>query len=613
MISHKATARVAHEDSPLFGLDGAYPKTIYVNISGVGVRLNGAKSRFSGSEQVFYTRAHDNNEDLPGYGFSVTVFTPDSVGHLRNRATLSVTTIGGKHLNRRYAINATQMRVNSFESFVGDKLEELIAELEQDDQSARTNAMAVIRHALTTAGYNLNVHQIALSGKYKLSCAFQVPANGQVYVAQLDVVNPYVNRGYGGHCMSISKANGTTIVVFGEQTKDFPEERKLKFYMERLLGAFRSKLGLGLPPALAAIALAIGRAHHEHQSAPLISTYDRRDIPEHVQAHNSANYKFELVRCDKIELRYNLQLGAKTVTMSVSDEDQAFGHGYTVLLLPGAFDNFDTQRVKVKILDLDAVNLRKAAEATLDLWQDLFNEGLPPHHHVRIHGRVSHEQKTTKFAELEELPKTIKLEELDLMFDNEEKITSVGGATHRVQWCYYNSADKTVSVELTIERPLKSFLSLRIYHNDDKSIVPTRHGYVIGHVVIHPDSSGCYDLKDVIKKLDEYLPEKHPRVEARVATETGICDWTDLPEKFTIGRTTFKRVVFTIEKGRGVKARWYDVKGSGAYFAWRYNELELRLLKWTRVPDFRINVKRTPLTSVDQLNDLITQKLQGRI
>lgn len=724
------TARVAHEDSPLFGEDGAFPKAIYANISGVGIRLGGAKSRFNGSEQIFYTRTHEHNEELPGYNFSVTVFTPDSVGHLRNKATLSVTTNSGKHLNRRYDIDALQMRLRSFESFIGDKFEELIAELDQVDQTERTSAMTTVRRALTEAGYNLNVHHPAMSGKYKLSCSFQVPANGQIYVLQLDLTNPYVRFGTEGHCLSIKKANGTSVISFGARTKEFPEERKLKFYLERLLNAFRNKLGLGLPPALAAVALAIGRANHEHKGTLPIAQYDREDISSVIYAFNNREYNFVLVRYDEIELRYSLQLGSKTVTMSISDEDSSKGRGYTVLLFPSAFDTFKTQRVDVKIFDLDLANLRKAAEATLELWYKRFNEDLPAHQHVKIHGRVSHEpglkkicsvkelpsviklerfdlvlikfithgdseiakysskdeqykvdfqfsdlgleigfstgyltrnfgaladndgfvsiavvvkllneearrrdsrvharvsheQGSTKFTELEELPKTIKLKDTKLVFDEAEKINSVGDGTHSNSWCYYNSPKNEYSVELTVEKrggpSLKDKLSMRIYLNGDKFQVPVKRGYIIGHVVIDPGRDGYYDLKAVIRKLDEYIPERN--VEARVASEDYIKETTDLPNTIMIGKRIFKKSKWEPEQGSGVKARWFEQQispyPSGALprpdgtLTWVHNDIEFRNDMMGNV-DIRINVRRAKLRSAEQLATMIQQKLSGR-
>jgi hypothetical protein len=723
------TARVAHEDSPLFGEDGTYPKAIYANIGGVGVRLGGAKSRFNGSEQIFYTRAHEHNEDLPGYNFSVTVFTPDSVGHLRNKATLSVTTSAGKHLNHRYDIDALQMRLRSFESFIGARFEELIEELEKVDQSERTSAMSVIRRALMEAGYNLNVNHPAMSGKYKLSCAFQVPATGQIYVIQLDLANPHVRFGVDGHCLSIKKANGTLVVSFGERTKDFPEERKLKFYLERLLNAFRQKLGLGLPPALAAIALALGRVSREHKGTLPISEYDREDISSVIHAFNDKDYSFILSRIDEVEVRYVAQLGSKTITMSISDEE-FIGHGYSVLLLPGAFDSFETQRVKVKITDLSVVSLRKAAQATLELWRDLFNDGLPAHHQIRIHGRVSHEpalkkicavkdlpsviklerfdlvlvkivtrgdseiakysskdeqykvdfefsdlgleigfstgyltrnfgvladndgfvsiavvvkslneearrranhvsarvsheRGSTKFTELEELPKMIKLKDTSLTFDEAEKINNVGGASHSSSWCYYNSPNNEYSVELTIEKrggpALKDNLSMRIYCNGDKIQVPVRHGYVIGNPAIKPGKNGYYDLKDVIRKLDEYLPERN--VEARVAVEGYIEEPTDLPNTIMLGKRIFKKSVWEPELGSGVKARWFEQQinpyPAGALprpdgiLVWVHNDVEFRNDMMGSV-DVRINVRKAKLRSAEQLATLIQQKLNGR-
>lgn len=203
------------------------------------------------------------------------------------------------------------------------------------------------------------------------------------------------------------------------------------------------------------------------------------------------------------------------------------------------------------------------------------------------------------------------------MFDEAEKINSVGDATHSNSWCYYNSPKNEYSVELTVEKrggpSLKDHLSLRIYLNDDKLQVPVKHGYVIGHAIIKPGRDGYYDLKAVIQKLDEYIPERN--VEARVAGEDYVEEPTDLPNTIMIGKRIFKKSMWEPEQGSGVKARWFEMGNADdsldGLLTWIHNDIEFRNDMMGNV-DIRINVRRAKLRSAEQLATMIQQQLSGR-
>lgn len=724
----KIAGRIATEPShPFIEGNGAPPKRISVNIRGsiVHFRLSTGASWMS-DMQALYLSAR--NEELAEYGFKITVFLANSKEHLRHKLTLTAASDAGKHLNKRYDVDVSQMSLSQVESAASNYFNELLDDLDYAEQPARIAAVATIKSALIDAGYNVNVPYPVSGGGFSLSCPFQVPATGRVYIARLQLKPPFDSRLDGYVSIAEARTGQNVVVVNSSELNDLPKPDALSKYVKRVINDFkksaavtgstqlaeariasengglvpepppvpnnksdsgetrinnvlsmwsirtgsdgiayeylidvnpraqieirtdeqrviqrinlsqylrhsgkvrkilrqlpkgkslsmkmvedvvdaiRSSTAVGSTRALSVVAnaFALARRHSEQQQTPPISEI-YEDAPSRVKAFNKQEYEFEIAVRDEVELRYKAQLGAKSITMSISDEMNP-GQGYTVLLFPSPFDTFDTERVNVKVTKLDHNGLRKATEAVVKRWVELFNDGLPPQHHLRVHGRAAGERALSHFSTISELPKTLLISGKSFAFDRDIGIERVELDIDTTrEWCYFTCQLKpgrvvTIDFMITSEAGADSNLEVRIFSNSLNN--------TLGMFSRHGDS---FDLKEIIKHIETHYIKR--AVSARVAAEPQrITQWTDLPKELVIFGKKFKRRIFNVEHVPGVKARWFSENGSQS-LTWQYNAVQFRTQSNVRIPTFYINVLKTPAASVNELIAMIEQGVKEK-
>lgn len=591
---HKVTSRTAAEPSHPF-IDGRHapPKRVNINIRGAAVSFRvSVGATWMAEMQALYLGAH--NEELAEYGFKLTVFLGDSKEHLRYKITLTVVSDAGKHLSKRYGIDVSTMSQAQVESFASKSFDDLLDELDYVEQPDRVAAVTLIKRMLSDVGYNVNVPYPVSGGGYSFSCPFQVPGTGRVYMLRLQLKPPFSAGRDGYICINEARTGRMVVDKSTGELNDLPKPEVLSKYVKYIISEFKSSRTVaGSTQALRVVEAAFALARRNAEvglTRPIAEVQDQ--APRHVNAFNKKVYGFTLLVRDDIELRYNAQLGAKGITMSISDETEP-GQGYTVLLFPSPFDSFETERIKVKITKIDSASIQKATEATVKRWVELFNQDIPPQHHLRVHGRSSGEAQLVHFKELADLPKKLVISGKSFIFNHDIGIECTdfdGGCTR--EWCYFTHHPKsgsviTVDFMITNDLGLRPNLEVKVFDNTRKKTLGS---------FSRQDSS--FDLKQIITHLENnYIKQD---IVARASPELNrIKDWTDLPKELTIFGKKFKRKIFNFERVRGVKARWFDEHANQS-LTWQYNSVQFRAQAGVRIPTFQFSVVKNPQASIGE-------------
>lgn len=603
---NRVTSRTAAEPSHPF-LDGRHapPKRVNINVRGVTVSFRvSAGATWMSDMQALYLGTR--NEELAEYGFKLTVFLGDSKEHLRHKITLTVVSDAGKHLNKRYDIDVSTMSQAQVESFASKSFDDLLDELDYVEQPDRVAAVTLIKRSLIDAGYNVNVPYPVSGGAHSLSCPFQVPGTGRVYVLRLQLKPPFAGGQNGYVCISEARTGFTVVNKSSGELDDLPKPEVLSKYVKRIISEFKSSGTVaGSTQALRVVEAAFALARRNAEVGLTQPIADVQDLaPRHVNAFNKKVYGFTLVVRDDAELRYTAQLGSKAITMSISDEMEP-NQGYTVLLFPSSFDSFETERIKVKITKVDSASVQKAAEATVRRWVELFNRDIPPRHHLRVHGRSSGEAQLVHFKEVADLPKKLVISGKSFIFNYDVGIEhSDFGGGHTREWCYFTHHPKTgnvttVDFTITNDPGLRPNLEVKVFDNTRKK--------TLGMFSRNDDS---FDLKQIILHLENnYIKQD---VVARTSPEPSrIREWSDLPKELTIFGKKFKRKIFNIEHVRGVKARWFDEHANQS-LTWQYNSVQFRTHSRTRIPTFQFSVVKNPQASVGEFIETIERGVREK-